>query len=275
MGFLNKRGRKQVIKRGRELSDILREVCKYGTGIHETRDLAREEFRGAIQRYLLGLFEDSIYHAFFSVEVGLLIRLDEKLTSEEKDKIHDEINRTNGKPLSFTFGAILNRTRDKTLGIIGGKQLNDRIESLVRKRNTYIHASNFLSGLIISMKRNLVPKMEGQIRSISDLENRWYVRCFFPSLIRLKPYLNQELEKTRSLPNFVWCTKDEDRAVVQKEVEKYMAKLDKLEKRNTNIRNLLRMPQTVRMILDESYFKMRNLEILEDSFEILKRIDIF
>lgn len=274
-GFLNRRGRKQAIKRGRELTDILKGICKYGTGIHETRDLARQEFRGAIQRYVLGLFEDSIYHAFFSVEIGLLIRLEEKLTNEEKNKIHDEINRTNGKPLSFTFGAILNRTRDKTLGIIGGKQLNDRIESLVDKRNTYVHASNFLSGLIISLKKNLDPKMEGQIRSISDLEKRLYVRCFLPSLIRLKPFLIQELEKIRSMPDFAWCTKDERRAAVQKEVEEYMARLDKLEKGSTNIRNLLRMPQIVRLILDESYFKMQNLEILEDSFEILKRIDIF
>jgi hypothetical protein len=277
VGFLNRKGRKQATKRGRELTDILRVISKYKIGIHETRDLARQEFRAAIQEYVLGFFDDSIHHALFSVEMGLLIRLEETLTNEEKNKIHDEINRVDGKPLSFTFGEILNRARDKTIGIIGGKQLNDRIESLVEKRNEYVHASNFLSGLIISMKKNTVPKMEGQIRSISDLEKQLYVRSLFPSIIRLKPILSQELAKTRLMPDFAWCTKDERRTAVQKEVEEYMTALDKLEKRSANIsiRNLLRMPQLVRLILDESYFKMQNLKILEDSLEILKGIDIF
>jgi len=44
--------------------------------MHETRDIARQEFLAGVQRYLIGFFEDSIYHSTLSVELGLLIRLE-------------------------------------------------------------------------------------------------------------------------------------------------------------------------------------------------------
>ena len=75
--FLNKKAQKEVIKRG---LDILAEVMalrKYSVGMmHETRDIARQEFLAGVQRYLIGFFEDSIYHSTLSVELGLLIRLE-------------------------------------------------------------------------------------------------------------------------------------------------------------------------------------------------------
>ena len=279
--FLNKRGREEAIKRGNELPDILRELCKYKAGIYQMQDLPREEFRGAVLRYLLGSYEDSIYHAFFSVEMSLLIKLEERLSDEEKNSLHNEINRTDSKPISFTLGTILNKARDRRIGIIRGKQLNQRIESLIDKRNTYVHANNFLSGLIISMKTNLIPKIEGQIKEISDLENRLYVRSFFPALLRLKPFLAQQLEMIKSMPDFAWCTKDEHRITIQREVEEYMAGLNKLEKEKSkaqgleNVRNLLGLRETIRAMLEESYFKMQSREILKDSFQILKDIEIF
>jgi hypothetical protein len=276
--FLNRRARNEAIKRGGELSEILKELCKYKIGIFQVKDLPRQEFRGAVQRYLVGLYDDSIHHAFFSVEMGLLVRLEETLPPKEKDALHDEINKTAGKPLSFTFGAVLNKAREGRVGIIHGKKVSQKIESLIDKRNTYVHANNFLSGLITAMKERTIPKIEKELKDLSDLEKRLKVRSFLPSLLRMKPFLVEQLEIIRSMPDFAWCTRNEHRESAKREIEKYITYLDKLEIEKTNTRSLpklLNIPQSVRTVFEETYFKIQNRMILGDSFEILHDIEIF
>jgi len=52
--------------------------------------------------FFLGFYGDSIRHAVFSIEMGLLIRLERELPIDEKEMIYGEINRRK-KPLSFYF----------------------------------------------------------------------------------------------------------------------------------------------------------------------------
>lgn len=278
MKFLNRRARNDAIKRGGELSDILKELNKFKIGIFTVKDLPRQEFRGAIQQYLIGSYEDSIHHAFFSVEMGLLVRLEETLSPKEKDSLHDEINKTAGKPLSFTFGAILNKAREEGVGVIHGKKVNQKVESLIDKRNTYVHANNFLSGLIIAMKERTIPKIEKELKDLSELEKRRVVRPFLPSLLRLKPFLAEQLEIIESMPDFAWCTRNEHRESAKREIEKYITYLDKWEIDKTSTRslaNLLSLPQSVKTAFEETYFKIQNRMILGDSFEILRDIEVF
>ena len=85
LDYLNRKGRKKAINRGKGLIDILEKISKFKSEINALEDLARQEFRHAIQQYILGFYGNSILHTFFSIEMGLLIRLERKLTNEEKE----------------------------------------------------------------------------------------------------------------------------------------------------------------------------------------------
>jgi len=94
--------RKMMRQRAEEISDIL--VCLSKHKIEQTyfdlgvlvyhptlkntknnEDIAREEFRGAVLRYLLAMDEDALIHACFAL-AGLPVKDGEKLRSQELDE---------------------------------------------------------------------------------------------------------------------------------------------------------------------------------------------
>ena len=92
LDYLNEKGKKKAFNRGKEIIEILNDISKF-RGLNELEDLARQEFRFSINRFFLGFYGDSIRHAVFSIEMGLLIRLERELSIDEKEMIHGEINR--------------------------------------------------------------------------------------------------------------------------------------------------------------------------------------
>jgi hypothetical protein len=151
--FLSKSAKKDAFNRGLDVLEEIQAFKKYKGGIHEIKDLIREEFRAGIQRYLVGFFDDSIHHSTLSVEMGLLIRLDEILTEEEKKGIHTKIN--NGEPpVSFTFGAIFDESKRKGRHILEDDEIERSIARILFTRNTHIHGANFTAASILSMKQH-------------------------------------------------------------------------------------------------------------------------
>jgi chromosome condensin MukBEF complex kleisin-like MukF subunit len=78
-------------ERAQEISDVLVGLSKHKwnkrilslenllyqpsfKNIKTNEDIAREEFGGEIQRYLLGMKEDALIHACIALEAGLLVR---------------------------------------------------------------------------------------------------------------------------------------------------------------------------------------------------------
>lgn len=231
--FLNKKARKEALKRSKELDKIFAKLCSYKGGIHELEDLPRQEFRGAVQRYILGFYDDAIYHACFAVEIALLIKLDGKLSQKEKRSIHETINPKEGKPLSFTFGAMFNKAQEKNVGIISGKKLSKKFVTLIEKRNTYIHVNNFLSGLILTLQKK-DPEIESILKDIENIENRQFVGRIFSIFLKLpilKLYLTEQLRLIRALPDFSWCSKDKHRQNTEGQLEEYMNKLTTSKKK--------------------------------------------
>lgn len=286
INFLNKKARKEAFKRSRDLDKIFAKLCLYRVGIHEVEDLPRQEFRCAVQRYVIGLYEDAIYHACFSVEMALLIKLDEKLSENEKSAIHEAINKTEGKPVSFTFGTMFNRAKAKEVGIISGVELSKKFVTLIEKRNTYIHVNNFLSGLIITLKKKEIVEIESILKDIAELENipivGGVIQRFYPGIPRLKSYLKEQLTLIMSLPDFSWCSKDKHRLNTERQVEEYMKRLEHIKKEKVDtssaykkILSAIKLRGTIKDVLSMVYLKGQSLEILEYSFEILKEIGIF
>jgi hypothetical protein len=104
--------------------------------LRESDDLSRSSLHGALQRYVDGRESDCIFHAAFSVEMALLLRLNNKLTSEEKEAIKQEaiIDKTGlmfGRTISLAVErAILEKTDAKKAW---------RLNNL---RNMHVHPAN-------------------------------------------------------------------------------------------------------------------------------------
>lgn len=277
--FLNKKARKEALTRSRDLDEIFAKLCLYEVGISEVEDLAREEFRGAVQRYTLGFYEDAISHACFSVEMALLIKLDEKLSDDKKSEIYKGINRKEGQPRSFTFGDILSEAQSKEARIVRGKELGKKIIALLEKRNTYIHATNFLSGLIITMKGKINTEIETMLKDLEKIDN---IPLVGSHCLRLKVLLEEKHKLIESFPNFSWCSKDKHRLNTQRSVEEYIQRLNEVKREkldmSSNIKAIIsamKLKGTVRDILSTTYFKGESREIVECSFEILTELGIF
>jgi len=115
--------------------------------IKNNRDLARQEFRGAIQKYLLGFFQESIIQSCNSVEAALIIIHDERI-AKDMLKVEDI-------PHPFTFGRSRKIALCRKKGFIDDDNIKEILNKLVFIRNGLIHQFNFLSTLIILYKSEL------------------------------------------------------------------------------------------------------------------------
>lgn len=227
INFLNKKAQEKVFKRGQ---DVLKEVFalkKYAKGtIRETRDIARQEFLAGVQRYLIGFFEDSIYHSTLSVETGLLIRLEEELSDDEKRAIHDRINSKKEKPSPFTFGVIFDESKRKGRNIVRNEQTEQRIAKIINVRNTHIHASNFTSASILSMKQKGLPEIKKYVKQIDQIEETPLANVVLKKwLSQAKNVLTETQSAIEGLPAFEWCTKDEQRSKAQENINNFFSEI--------------------------------------------------
>lgn len=279
--FLNKKGRSQALTRTKDIEKYLEKLSKYPIGFYQLEDLPRQEFRASLQRYVLSFFGDAIYHSCFSVEVALLIRLDERLPEEEKIEINKKINSKSDKPMSFTFGAMFNLAQKRQLEIIKDKKLRKKIEILLEKRNRYIHVTNYLSGLILTFKKQVVPEIESKLKEIETLKDIELFGKILNSigLANVKGYLTEQLYLLKTLPDFSWCTKDKHLENIEKQINDYVIELNKLTEtidvttRLQQLRATRKIKGLTKKIMDTTFIKSQSLEILEQSFEILVDLD--
>jgi len=277
MKFLNKKAQKEALIRSRDLDKFFEKLSSQSIGINRVEDLPKQEFHASLQRYILCFFGDAIYHACFAVELALLIKLDEKLSSEKKNEINEKINTKNGKPMSFTFGTMFNLAQEKQIGIIKDEKLGKKIVDLLEKRNRYIHVSNFLSGLILTFKTHVIPELESTIADLEKLENIEIAGKIFKRIgfSNIKIYLNEQLHLLNVLPDFSWCTQDKYLKNIEKQIFEYISELDKLkDKADTStliekIRTVLKIKGLTNEILSTTFIKCQSLEIMEESFDIL------
>jgi hypothetical protein len=284
INFLNKKAQEKVFERG---LDVLTEVLalkKYAKRrIRETRDIARQEFLAGVQRYLIGFFEDSIYHSTLSVEMGLLTRLEEELSDDEKRAIHDRINSKKEKPSPFTFGVIFDESKRKGRNIIRNQQTEQRIAKIIDVRNTHIHASNFTSASILSMKQKGLPEIKKYVKYIDQIEEIPLVNVMSKKwLPQAKNLLNETQSAIERLPSFEWCTKDKQRAQAQENINNFFSEifgsidaLQKIQSLSEKVQLGVHSRKFIRDVSERDYQKTLALETIRDSFAVLKSIGIF
>lgn len=280
--FISWRGRRAAFLKGKEITDILEGLSRFPIGVHQDRDLPREEFRGAVQRYVLGIYEDSMYHSSFSIEMGLIVRLNEKLEHKEKIVIHEAINRRRN-PQSFTFGRIKNLSEERRLGILK-KNTIKAVDEILEIRNSHIHAQNFISATIIQSHRHLKrdSRFEQQIEMALKREPAWkrfVIRFLLRRFLKLQ-YL-QRKKTIESMSDFRWCARDnilnsviddienyfEEAASALQELLSVMGKFDVIKLRDA-------ISKFYGCIHPDSYMKKRALKVLRTTYTILQDIEI-
>jgi len=133
--------------------------------IKDNKDLARMEFRGAIQRYLLGFYNESITSSCNSIEMALLI--------EHKKRILNGTITSNTITERFTFGSNKALACDPNRGFINDTNIKNILTDIVLTRNMFAHQNNFMSPLIQSYKIMLMKTPKGKI-----ITNRLIKRMF-------------------------------------------------------------------------------------------------
>lgn len=262
------------LKRGREIEGILEDLSKYPydpinkfRNIQKNEDLPREEFRGAVQRYIYGQFVDSIIYSCFSVEFALLVQLDGILSEEEKKRV----------PKPFTLGRIIDwaslpgEKNPYGKGLIrdGTKNAAKRILEL---RNTHIHSSNFISGVILSYK-SIIELAKRAGVSPDTIESGFELLKLLPKdaqllLTQYKPSdVIEAFKNIPSLSSFEWCSNKRLLRSTKEEIEAIVE--------NTAASILQGNLEKLSMFLQENYLlKRRALRALKDAFLILRDIGV-
>jgi hypothetical protein len=132
--------------------------------IKENRDFARVEFLGAIQRYLMGFYDDSIIRSTSAVEASLLTVHLERIKA---GLMPSDIK----KP--FTFGKSIKLAIDNSRGFVFDKEIASDLDEILHIRNSFVHQYNFISTLIALFKKKIeknagkFDRLERELLSIS------------------------------------------------------------------------------------------------------------
>ena len=275
--FLSRTAKKRAKQQGSDIHTILDKLRKYDYELREDSDLPRLEYMGAVERYLFGFYEDSIRNSLTSVEIGLIVKLNEVLSEKEKQRIFQEINREKD-PISFTFGSVVNLASDKKYKVLKGKKIKKTIESLIRQRNIHFHSSTFLSGLIYQQKLIMIPLLEDYLNNLNLITQNKY----FKKIPSIKKMNNLFLEKKRVLENlsdFTWCTPSKNLKMVTDEVNSHMDKLKvysetTIKEVKKDYKKIISVRKKINEIIEDKYMKNHALKILYDSFDVLTNIEI-
>lgn len=254
--------RKMARQRAEEISSILVGLSKhkleetyfeFGEKIYRPKfkniktneDLSREEFRGAILRYLLGMDEDALIHACFALEAGLLVKDEEKLKMEELENKDIRHPFTLGKNISLWLPKSKKNKYGK--GFIRDKMIIKKLQRVKLTRDCHVHGFNFIASIVMWLKSGLVQyklgvklldSMQVDLEKAKDeeiLEKIEVARDFFPSdlIKQIEPFLHPKAlrmilsdvitaaKTIENLSNFRWCAEKEPLKLTEKRLRKY------------------------------------------------------
>lgn len=217
--------KEEQIERATEISSILEKLEKHKyypkknyLNISDRYYFPREEIRGACQRYIYRQYQDSILYSCFSIEVGLIARLDEIMNEEDKNNIVK-----NKKPLTL-YNLIKKALKYNILN----KENKKFAYQLLEMRNIHIHAVNFVSPLLSTYQRiasNVDLSNMDEIKFKEQLKRFDKYTPGFSEFV-LKKYeikdILQAYVSVNKLPTFSWAANQEYLKLIEKETEEIL-----------------------------------------------------
>jgi hypothetical protein len=211
------------LKRGSEIKQLLSNLSKYHIdlelqfkNVQKNEDHSINELIGAVQRYIYGNFLDAIIRSCYSVEIGLLAKLDRILSDEDKARQREP-----------TLGRIINLSYDALILDKNNRHLKKAVARILELRNIHNHPINFLSGLILSYKAYnellSAPKLDSAtietgLKMLSERLPEGEAK------LMLKKYKPEDIAKgiktIDSLSTFEWCANKKYFKSLKREVDK-------------------------------------------------------
>lgn len=275
--FLSKEGKKRAKKRIEDVIHLVPTMSKYDYVLRDHNDLPRMEYMGAIEKYLVGFYPESLYNSINSVELGLVIKLNAELSAIDKEEIYRKINSDSKKDrISFTFGFMKNLAIQHR--IIKGKRSIAVFDRITDFRNTIFHPANLMH-LLISNQQVMIPEFDNYIEQFEKIEKSYVAKIlpYLKNINNLAKYGKNALEKTDSLD---WTTKDNSNKIARSQIStlinEKMTEGKKLkEEIELNPLNMLKVPDYINKFQDEGIMKHLALNTINGSFEALEILDIF
>jgi len=189
--------------------------------LHEAEDLSRISLYGALERYVQGTNEDCIFHSAFSVEMALLLRLDNQLTKDEKESIRKEAiqNKT-----GLMFGKIISMAKKryilKSADVKKARKLN-----LIR--NMYVHPANWVA--FIKQQHKISLDLEKEMPEMYAMAEKLFASIKLPfeteiALESLRPAQENVFDYVKPLeriPDLEWCASQDTLGFQNKRVKDY------------------------------------------------------
>jgi hypothetical protein len=239
--------------------------------LREADDLARVSFNGALERYIQGS-SDCVFHAAFSVEMALILRLDKSLTEDEKERVKEK----NGLMLSGSIDLASKK------GILKKKDI-EKAWKLNHLRNISAHPANAVA--FIKQQYRAVFNMEKEMPDVYSLmeemrktiilpKNKEAVQEDFSTILKsASEYVKQRIEK---LPDLDWCASQDTLQFQKKRATDYYKDVSKRILTTEGIQELLEnvANNVVYMQTTYAYAGRDEYEALNCAYDILKSLGI-
>lgn len=226
----------------------------------------------ATQRYVLGTYDDCVLHSAFSVEMALLLKLDQELEAKEKE----EIKKQSARAGALSFGKVIRMAEKRH---ILSKNNMDKVWVLYNLRNMFAHPGNWVTfvkrqspEVASKMVQNAISDLPAMMEGIKAIAKQKVV--FLESAgKKLQKYADRRLGK---IPNLEWAAHQGTLSFQQERTKSYYVRITKdfLTRKTLEdfIKHLNNFPEYVQKRYP--YPQEIAFEALEIAFEILKHLDI-
>lgn len=209
------------LERANEIKDLLGILANYTfdkehkfRNLKNNEDLSRQEIIGAVQRFIYGTFDDSIIHSCFSVEIGLIVKLNEILSDEEKQHV----------PKPFTLARIISYSSKfpRNQPLLADTSLT-AARAILELRNSQIHGSNFITGIMLGYRE--AAKSFEHFNQKEIKQGLKTLVTMFPELAsisgkyKISDFLAAQ-KIVKNLSTFEWCSNKAEIDRLKKELER-------------------------------------------------------
>lgn len=261
--------KKSHLEREKQVHHIIKALPskKSLEALGDPRKLPLIGLSAATQRYVVEAFDDCILHSAFSVELALLMKLDEKLDVTEKETIR--------KSKGLTFGRTIRLAEDKQ---ILEKEYIGKVWILFNLRNMFAHPANWVSFIkrqspetIAKMLPTIVPEVSVLSKRIEGIAQQ-EIQSLRRGLSEMQRYVSSKIGK---FPELEWAAHQGTLSFQEEDAKSYFAPLIRDLLQPENFRLFTRQKDAVVKHLQEQYpyFQEIAYKALDIAFDVLKHLN--
>lgn len=266
--------KKARLERQRQVRHIVKRLPskKALKSLGDPKKLPMLSLFAATSRYVLGAFEDCVLHSAFSVEMTLLLILDQEMTDKEKEDIKERSKRSG----ALSFGKVIQLSKEHH---ILNQDSMQRIWILYNLRNMFAHPGNWVAFVkhqypetVIEMAPELILDLPSLIGGIEDIIKQKAIPLKRAAETGQK-YLDERLGE---IPDFEWAAHQGTLSFQQERAKSYYVRIIKDFLTRKTFKDFMKHLKDFPEYAQKRYRYPQETayEALEIAFKILKRLEI-